>query len=49
MFVVDQHDVIRYAAYMPKLGDQPDYDQVMATARGLLAADGSAAAGEGAA
>jgi thiol peroxidase len=56
VFVVDQRDVIRYVAYMPKLGDQPDYDQVMATASGLLAAegltpaaDGSAPAAEGAA
>jgi len=37
VFVVDQHDVIRYVAYMPKLGDQPDYEAVLATARGLLA------------
>jgi thioredoxin-dependent peroxiredoxin len=37
VFVVDGHDVLRYVAYMPKLGDQPDYDQVLAAARGLLA------------
>ena len=36
VFVVDQHDVLRYVAYMPKLGDQPDYDQVLAVARGLV-------------
>ncbi len=42
VFVVDQNDVIRYVAYMPKLGDQPDYDQVLATARELLAKDGAA-------
>ena len=46
VFVVDQHDVIRYAAYMPKLGDQPDYEQVLGVARGLLAADGWAPNGE---
>jgi len=39
VFVVDQHDVIRYVAYMPKLGDQPDYEAVLATARGLLAGE----------
>jgi thioredoxin-dependent peroxiredoxin len=49
VLVVDQRDVIRYVAYMPKLGDQPDYDQVLATARGLLAADGVSPSGEGAA
>ncbi len=38
VFVVDQDDVIRYAAYMPKLGDQPDYDAVIAAARQVLAA-----------
>jgi len=42
VFVVDQHDVVRYAAYMPKLGDQPDYEQVLAAARGLLAKAGAA-------
>jgi thiol peroxidase len=42
VFVVDQADVIRYAAYMPKLGDQPDYDQVLAAASGLLAKGGAA-------
>jgi len=38
VFVVDQDDVIRYAAYMPKLGEQPDYDAVIAAARQVLAA-----------
>jgi len=42
VFVVDQHDVVRYAAYMPKLGDQPDYDVVIAIARGLLAEESAA-------
>jgi thiol peroxidase len=42
VFVVDQNDVICYAAYMPKLGDQPDYDEVIAMARGLLAKEGTA-------
>jgi thiol peroxidase len=37
VFVVDQNDVIRYAAYMPRLGDQPDYGAVLAAARQLLA------------
>ena len=38
VFVVDQHDVIRYAAYMPKLGEQPDYEAVLAAVRKLLPA-----------
>ena len=38
VFVVDRHDVIRYAAYMPKLGEQPDYEAVLATVRQLVAA-----------
>jgi len=42
VFVVDQHDVIRYVAYMPKLGDQPDYEAVLAVARGLLAGESGA-------
>jgi thiol peroxidase len=40
VFVVDKNDTIRYAAYMPKLGDQPDYEQVLATARQLVAGEG---------
>jgi thiol peroxidase len=38
VFVVDRHDVIRYAAYMPKLGEQPDYEAVLAAVRQLVAA-----------
>lgn len=38
VFVVDQAGVIRYAAYMPKLADQPDYDAVLAAAQQLLPA-----------
>lgn len=47
VFVVDQNDVIRYVAYMPKLSEQPDYEAVLAVARGLLegAAKGGAAHG----
>ena len=41
VFVVDQNDVIRYAAYMPKLGDQPNYEEVLVTARQLLVQDGA--------
>ena len=50
VFVVDQRDVIRYAAYMPKLGDQPDYEAVLAAARQLLEtpANGEAAQSAGA-
>jgi thioredoxin-dependent peroxiredoxin len=44
VFVVDQHDVIRYVAYMPKLGDQPNYEEALAAARELLPAPKDAAA-----
>ena len=38
VFVVDQADVLRYVAYMPKQGEQPDYEAVLAAVRELLAA-----------
>ena len=42
VFVVDQQDVLRYVAYMPKLGDLPDFEQVVAAARGLVSGGGAA-------
>jgi thiol peroxidase len=39
VFVVDKADRVVYAAYMPKLGDQPDYAAVLAAAR--AAAEGA--------
>ena len=36
IFVLDANNQIRYAAYMPKLGDEPDYAAVLAAARSLL-------------
>lgn len=36
VFVLDQNGVIQYAAYMPSLGDEPDYDEVLAAAKALL-------------
>ena len=36
VFVLDHVDVIHYAAYMTKLGDQPNYKEVLAVARQLL-------------
>jgi thiol peroxidase len=33
VFVVDRHDKIVYAAYMPELGDKPDFDAVLKAAR----------------
>jgi thiol peroxidase len=36
VFVVDRDDVLRYVAYMPRLGDQPDYAAVWAVARQLV-------------
>ena len=41
VFVVDQNDIIRYVAYMPKLGDQPNYEEVLATARQLVTREGA--------
>jgi len=32
VFVVDARDIVVYAAYMPKLGEQPDYAAVLAAA-----------------
>lgn len=36
VFVVDRADVIRYAAYMPTMGEEPDYSAVMQAARVAL-------------
>ncbi len=36
VFVVDRKRVIRYAAYMPALGDEPNYEEVLAAARDAL-------------
>lgn len=36
IFVVDQQDTICYAAYMPTLGDEPDYKEVIAVAKNVL-------------
>jgi thioredoxin-dependent peroxiredoxin len=37
VFIIDERNVIRYAAYMPKLGDQPDYEAVLVEAAKLVA------------
>jgi thiol peroxidase len=36
VFVVDMAGTVRYAAYMPKLGEEPDYAAVLAAARAAL-------------
>jgi thiol peroxidase len=36
VFVVDRAGVLRYVAYMPALGVEPDYDDVINAAKGLL-------------
>lgn len=36
VFVVDREGQVVYADYMPKLGDQPDYEAVLAAAKGAL-------------
>ena len=36
VFVIDQQNIIRYAAYMPVLGQEPDYPAVLQAASSLL-------------
>ncbi len=36
VFVVGRDDRVVYAAYMPALGDEPDYEAVLAAVRGAL-------------
>ena len=36
IFVVDQENVIRYAAYMPALGIEPEYEEVLTAAHKAL-------------
>ena len=36
VFVVDRHGKVVYADYMPVLGDQPKYEEVIAAAKGAL-------------
>lgn len=36
VFVVDQNNTVVYADYMPALGDEPDYDAVLAAAKQAL-------------
>lgn len=36
VFVVDKEDKITYAAYMPVLGDEPNYDEVLTAAQAAL-------------
>ena len=36
VFVVDRNRVIRYAAYMPALGEEPNYEEVLTAARNAL-------------
>jgi thiol peroxidase len=37
VFVVDRQGKVTYADYMPVLGDQPDYEEVLAAAKEALA------------
>jgi thiol peroxidase len=36
IFIVDRKDTVAYVAYMPELGNEPDYEQVLAAARKLV-------------
>jgi thiol peroxidase len=36
VFVVDRNDDVVYTAYMPKLGDEPNYEEVLAKAKSAL-------------
>lgn len=35
VFVIDANDTIRYVEYVPEVADHPDYDAVLACAKGL--------------
>ncbi|MBL8880305.1 MAG: thiol peroxidase [Phycisphaerales bacterium] len=35
VFVVDKNNVIRYAEYVPEIADHPNYDAIIACAKGL--------------
>jgi thiol peroxidase len=36
VFIVDAEGIVRYAQYVPEIGQEPDYDSVMRAARELL-------------
>jgi thiol peroxidase len=36
IFVIDQNDIVVYAAYMPSIGEEPNYSEVLEAARGAL-------------
>jgi len=36
IFVVDRKDVVRYVQHVPEVGQEPDYEAVLAAARGLV-------------
>ena len=36
VFIVDRKGTVVYAAYMPKMGDEPDYEAVLAKAKSVL-------------
>lgn len=38
VFVVDRDGTLTYASYMPSLGDEPNYEEVLAAAKAALAA-----------
>jgi len=36
IFVIDQNDLVVYSAYMPTIGDEPNYPEVLEAARGAI-------------
>ena len=36
IFIVDKHNIIHYAKYMPALKEEPDYSEVLAEAKIVL-------------
>lgn len=36
VFVIDQHDVVRFVQYMPSIGDEVDFEAAVAAARACL-------------
>jgi thiol peroxidase len=39
-FIVDKDGIVQYAAYMPELGQEPDYAEVLSRVRALLGKSG---------
>ena len=36
VFIIDKNDIIAYSAYMPAIGDEPNYPEILEAARKAL-------------